>query len=204
MNTVKCEYCEKELNAATHRLTREHIIPKSKGGNNLDCNIAWVCSSCNHFKGSSLPYDFVNFLDMKIRHGKVFGIFSVKRMTTIRNNLVSILISRNIPREISNKKGWIFSENHSDKDLPQSQKYKSFKPKKEKVIDSKEKKLVGHLTSPIGLKDCHPTEIGHPVYEFDDHRYVIYLEKIKQVKVGHTLEVRYYKTSLKEIINFLN
>lgn len=36
------------------RLTRDHIIPKSKGGSNELSNIQWICRECNFDKGNSL------------------------------------------------------------------------------------------------------------------------------------------------------
>lgn len=43
----KCSYCG--LNTA---LTIEHIIPKSKGGNDSGDNLIYICKKCNSSKGS--------------------------------------------------------------------------------------------------------------------------------------------------------
>lgn len=45
----KCQYC-----GATRRLTIDHIIPKSRGGDNSWLNMVVACSSCNTKKGNKL------------------------------------------------------------------------------------------------------------------------------------------------------
>ena len=37
------------------QLTRDHIIPRSRGGNNEWTNVATACSRCNHQKGARTP-----------------------------------------------------------------------------------------------------------------------------------------------------
>lgn len=41
-----CFYC-----GSIQRLTRDHIIPRSKGGGTFPCNIVAACSPCNGEKG---------------------------------------------------------------------------------------------------------------------------------------------------------
>jgi len=38
--------------------TREHIIPKSKGGANYGKNVCTCCSSCNNLRGNLSFFDF--------------------------------------------------------------------------------------------------------------------------------------------------
>ena len=45
----KCQYC-----GSTRNLTIDHIIPKSKGGDNSWENLCLSCSSCNTKKGNKL------------------------------------------------------------------------------------------------------------------------------------------------------
>lgn len=48
-----CAYCGKELPAS--RLTRDHIVPLSKGGQDLWTNVVAACLPCNQKKGDRSP-----------------------------------------------------------------------------------------------------------------------------------------------------
>jgi 5-methylcytosine-specific restriction endonuclease McrA len=49
----RCLYCGKRF--PTHQLTRDHIIPRSRGGKNDWTNVATACARCNHHKGAQTP-----------------------------------------------------------------------------------------------------------------------------------------------------
>nr|WP_136252696.1 HNH endonuclease [Ningiella ruwaisensis] len=48
-----CLYCGDVF--STHQLTRDHIIPRSRGGKNGWMNSATACKRCNHAKGARTP-----------------------------------------------------------------------------------------------------------------------------------------------------
>ena len=48
-----CLYCGGEFLA--HELTRDHIVPLSRGGADVWANVATACRSCNHHKGAHTP-----------------------------------------------------------------------------------------------------------------------------------------------------
>jgi len=50
-----CLYCGKQL--ADSDLTRDHVVPVSRGGSNQWDNVVASCRRCNHFKGSRLLED---------------------------------------------------------------------------------------------------------------------------------------------------
>lgn len=52
-----CMYCGKHRSKLKGRqfLTRDHVIPRSRGGRNSWDNVVTACSSCNNRKGSRLP-----------------------------------------------------------------------------------------------------------------------------------------------------
>lgn len=50
-----CQYCEKILTSS--QITIDHIIPKSRGGNNSFENCVAACHECNSKKGSKLPHE---------------------------------------------------------------------------------------------------------------------------------------------------
>ena len=48
-----CMYCGRELPA--HHLTRDHLVPLSRGGADCWSNVVAACRGCNHAKGSRTP-----------------------------------------------------------------------------------------------------------------------------------------------------
>jgi 5-methylcytosine-specific restriction endonuclease McrA len=53
----RCQYCHRSQLELRHRecLTRDHLIPLSRGGDNEWTNVVTACSSCNTRKGNHLP-----------------------------------------------------------------------------------------------------------------------------------------------------
>ena len=52
-----CQYCARLLSDLRPRecLTRDHVIPQSRGGDNAWSNVVTACSACNTRKGNHLP-----------------------------------------------------------------------------------------------------------------------------------------------------
>jgi len=52
-----CQYCSRPQSHLRTRecLTRDHVIPQSRGGSNEWTNVVTACSSCNTRKGNHLP-----------------------------------------------------------------------------------------------------------------------------------------------------
>ncbi|GGW87748.1 HNH endonuclease [Alteromonas halophila] len=48
-----CLYCGQQFRPSL--LTRDHIIPRSRGGKDNWTNVATACSRCNHAKGAKTP-----------------------------------------------------------------------------------------------------------------------------------------------------
>jgi len=53
----RCQYCHRsQLELRTREcLTRDHLVPLSRGGHNEWTNVVTACSSCNTRKGNRLP-----------------------------------------------------------------------------------------------------------------------------------------------------
>lgn len=56
-DAYSCQYCGRPRSQLRGRefLTRDHIIPLSRGGGNVWENVVTACSVCNNRKGSHLP-----------------------------------------------------------------------------------------------------------------------------------------------------
>ena len=52
-----CQYCGRHRSELKGRqfLTRDHILPVSRGGENTWANVVTACSPCNNRKGNNLP-----------------------------------------------------------------------------------------------------------------------------------------------------
>lgn len=48
-----CLYCGQHFPSS--KLTRDHVIPRSRGGRNVWTNVVTACSRCNHAKGARTP-----------------------------------------------------------------------------------------------------------------------------------------------------
>lgn len=53
-----CWYC-----GITGKMTKDHIVPRVKGGKNSSDNLVPSCLLCNGTKGQSDQADFIEFLD---------------------------------------------------------------------------------------------------------------------------------------------
>jgi len=56
-DSYRCQYCHRGQLELRHRecLTRDHLVPLSRGGDNEWTNVVTACSSCNTRKGNHLP-----------------------------------------------------------------------------------------------------------------------------------------------------
>ena len=56
-DNYRCQFCGRTQHELRHRecLTRDHLVPLSRGGTNAWTNVLTACSSCNTRKGNLLP-----------------------------------------------------------------------------------------------------------------------------------------------------
>lgn len=50
-----CSYCARDFGPTGHGLTRDHIVPTSRGGADTWSNVTSACSPCNHRKANLTP-----------------------------------------------------------------------------------------------------------------------------------------------------
>ena len=58
---IRCAYCGVRLRRAKNR-TKDHVVPKSRGGALSGANVVHACKSCNFAKGPHTPKEFLGAL----------------------------------------------------------------------------------------------------------------------------------------------
>lgn len=88
-----CQYCGRRKRELRDRecLTRDHVIPISRGGRNTWENVVTACSTCNHRKGNRLPREAG--LRLAVRPAEpnhVRLVWAVRRVTPVQAKYVRL------------------------------------------------------------------------------------------------------------------
>ncbi|MFW6202613.1 MAG: HNH endonuclease [Gemmatimonadota bacterium] len=83
----RCQYCGRHRSVLRQRefLTRDHVVPMSRGGQNEWTNVVTACSSCNNRKGSGLPREtgmHPNTVPSEPDHVQL--VWAVRRVTDVQ------------------------------------------------------------------------------------------------------------------------
>ena len=99
----QCQYCGRTANELKPResLTRDHLIPMSRGGTNEWTNVVTACSSCNTRKANRMP----NEIGMVPMHTPVEPHFvhlswAVRRLTPIQARYIRTFYGEETLREL--------------------------------------------------------------------------------------------------------
>ncbi|MDD4645414.1 MAG: HNH endonuclease [Bacteroidales bacterium] len=76
----RCIYCGQST-----KLTVEHILPRSRGGEDIPDNVVWVCQSCNSGKGSKRLYEWGKLTNKDNHHRIAEGKY-LKYLYTLHEN----------------------------------------------------------------------------------------------------------------------
>ena len=82
-----CQYCHRHKRELRRRefLTRDHILPISRGGGNSWENVVTACSTCNHRKGNRLPQEAGLRLNVRpVEPNHVQLVWAVRKVTPIQ------------------------------------------------------------------------------------------------------------------------
>jgi len=95
-NSKYCYYCGHLLERGNprYRPTKDHIIPKIKGGTDRVINLVDSCAGCNSLKGSLLPSEFLDFLTERTNKGYGHNFATVDDLMVILPNVKKVISER--------------------------------------------------------------------------------------------------------------
>jgi len=89
----RCQFCGRPGGELRHRecLTRDHLIPLSRGGTNEWTNVVTACSSCNTRKGNRLPEECgMQPLHPPLEPHFVHLTWAVRRLTPVQAKYIRL------------------------------------------------------------------------------------------------------------------
>lgn len=99
----QCQYCGRASSQLRHResLTRDHVVPLSRGGLNTWTNVVTACSSCNTKKANHLPDE----CGMHLHHAPVEPHFvhlswAVRRLTPAQAKYIRMFYGPEVLHQI--------------------------------------------------------------------------------------------------------
>ena len=98
-----CQYCGRHRRELRGRefLTRDHVVPLSRGGGNDWGNVVAACSPCNNRKGNRLPKE----VGMRLRTrptepNHVELVWAVRRITPVQAKYISMFYGEDVLRAL--------------------------------------------------------------------------------------------------------
>jgi 5-methylcytosine-specific restriction endonuclease McrA len=98
-----CLYCGRHRSGLRGRefLTRDHVIPLSRGGDNTWDNVVTACSSCNNRKGGHLPAEVAMFpLQPAHEPNYVELVWAVRRITAVQAKYIRMFYGADVLRAL--------------------------------------------------------------------------------------------------------
>ncbi len=94
-----CQYCRRHKRQLKNRefLTRDHILPISRGGDNTWQNVVTACSTCNHRKGNRLPREAgLRLATRPVEPNHVELVWAVRRVTPIQAKYIRMFFGEDV------------------------------------------------------------------------------------------------------------
>jgi 5-methylcytosine-specific restriction endonuclease McrA len=95
----RCLYCGRHRAALRGRefLTRDHVVPMSRGGENTWDNVVTACSACNNRKASHLPEECGMHLHVQPHEPNyVELVWAVRRVTDVQAKYIAMFYGEDI------------------------------------------------------------------------------------------------------------
>ncbi|GAB1342416.1 HNH endonuclease [Gemmatimonas sp.] len=104
----QCQYCGRRSSDLKPResLTRDHLIPMSRGGTNEWSNVVTACSSCNTKKANRMPAEIgMHPLHTPVEPHFVHLSWAVRRLTPIQAQYIRTFYGEDTLRELEKIEG---------------------------------------------------------------------------------------------------
>lgn len=104
----RCQFCGRPQLALRHRecLTRDHLIPLSRGGTNEWSNVVTACSACNTRKGNHLPSECgMHPAKVPVEPHFVHLAWAVRRLTPVQGKYIRMFYGEETLRELAAASG---------------------------------------------------------------------------------------------------
>lgn len=88
-----CQYCGRHRRELGHRefLTRDHLLPLCRGGDNTWDNVITACTTCNHRKGNRTPQEaHMKPLRTAAEPNHVELVWAVRKVTPIQAKYIAM------------------------------------------------------------------------------------------------------------------
>lgn len=95
----RCQYCGQHRSQLKHRefLTRDHVVPLSRGGDNSWSNVITACSPCNNRKGNRLPVEAgMKTLSVPREPNYVELVWAVRRITAVQAKYIKMFYGEDV------------------------------------------------------------------------------------------------------------
>ncbi|MGH7645233.1 MAG: HNH endonuclease [Gemmatimonadales bacterium] len=95
----RCQFCGRTPHELRHRecLTRDHLVPLSRGGTNDWTNVLTACSTCNTRKGNLRPEEVgLRPLRAPVEPHFVHLAWSVRRLTAIQSKYIRLFYGADV------------------------------------------------------------------------------------------------------------
>lgn len=99
-----CQYCGRAAGQLRTResLTRDHVVPLSRGGTNAWTNVVTACSLCNTRKAHHLPDEIgMHLLQAPVEPHFVHLSWAVRRLTPIQSKYIKLFYGVGVLRQIA-------------------------------------------------------------------------------------------------------
>ena len=104
-----CQYCGKHKADLRGRqfLTRDHVLPLSRGGTNVWENVVTSCSTCNNRKGGRLPAEAgLRLRSEPVEPNYVHLVWVVRRVTSTQAKYIRVFYGEDALDAVSGRGVW--------------------------------------------------------------------------------------------------
>lgn len=90
INDFYCCYCGIYITYTSQLYTKEHVLPKSKGGNNSNLNKLTCCKNCNNWRGNKSLASFLSDVRYHYRNNIIFKNYTLYDYSIMIENIQEV------------------------------------------------------------------------------------------------------------------